>query len=531
MFFTRLGFDASTSSLTTESQRHLTPARMAVIALAASMALPSLGGFTSPLYAQEAAVEQPAAPAESAPADSAPAEALPVEEAPTEPAAQPSGSALDLLKQGERQYKDKQYEEAVATLQQIDPQQLSRGDRKDLGDALADAEQAASGRREARAQFEQGEAALAANSPAEAITHYKAAADNKFVDSGTEGKAKQQMAVAGSSRKALQGDQKALYAEAVTDYRAKRYDAARTKFESLQAGGYKPGAFQRKPTDYLKDIRKAAPAPAEERVVARNDAPEVAAPEAPAPTPAVAEPPVETPAPAAPVAEAPPAEPAPAPGVAAPEQPAETAEAPATEGPTEASRLVQEARTEQTNGNYNRAFQLYTQALQVDPNNEQARAGRQDMQAMLSGAGAGGQANVGANVDEGGGALLDDRAKQILAQKQDITFNVNSELEKADTAIQANNYADAQAAVNRARVARDTNPNIFTEQEIRGFDSQLAQAQTQLEARRREFDKQKAADDQAAISKAIEEARGESLRQRTRTIAQLTGNARTLIDE
>ena len=299
------------------------------------------------------------------------------------------------------------------------------------------------------------------------MTHFKAVADNKYADSGTAAKAKQQMAVAESSQKSMKGDMKATYNDAVADYKAKRYDAAREKFETLQASGYKPGAFQKKPADYLKDIPAAGAGAT--AVVAQSTTREEAAPAAPAPSGGSRaargrSPRCQSAHPAA-----------------TPAQP--QASTPAPQGPTEASRLVQEAATAQSNQNYNLAYQLYSQAAAVDPNNQQAQAGKRDMQSMLSGAGQGGPANVG--VADAGGGILDRVQGTVTAQKQEITYNFNSNIEQANKSIEGNNFAEARSALDRARASRDANPNVFTEEEVRRFDSQLASTGTRLDSAQR----------------------------------------------
>src|SRR5688572_28899076 len=80
-------------------------------------------------------------------------------------AAQQTLTPQQQLKQGTDQYKAKEYEDALATLQAVDPNALNERDRRSLGDALKKAETAAGQRRAARAEFEQGQADLSANKP------------------------------------------------------------------------------------------------------------------------------------------------------------------------------------------------------------------------------------------------------------------------------------------------------------------------------------------------------------------------------
>src|SRR5262249_29862269 len=91
---------------------------------------------------------------------------------------QPHASSHDLLRRGADQLRNKQYEEALATLQQVDAKSWSDKDRQNLNELIAKAKQGADQRQLARAEFDQGQAALSANKPAEAVAHFKNAANN-----------------------------------------------------------------------------------------------------------------------------------------------------------------------------------------------------------------------------------------------------------------------------------------------------------------------------------------------------------------
>ena len=237
---------------------------------------------------------------------------------------QPTLSPADALREGVRQYRNGQYEEAVATLQSVNADSLSEADRKALYDTLGRADSAAASRKSARAEFELGQEALKANRPGEAIHHYYNVVNNKFVDEGTKRKAQEQMAVADAQRKGASGDNRQVYTSAVADYKAGNFGSAKQKFEGLQASGYKPAMFQRTPEDYLKDISRRMPPP--ETGPHRT---ELAMPGDQSLQPPVAPPTAQPPTPA-PTAVAPP--PAPAPEVATlppPPPPVDIAPAPA----------------------------------------------------------------------------------------------------------------------------------------------------------------------------------------------------------
>ena len=182
------------------------------------------------------------------------------------------------LAKGIAQYNAHAYEESVATLQSVNVDQLSAQGKSTLTDTLAKATAASEQRKAARAEFEKGEQALSSNQSAEAMTHYKAASENKYADEGTVAKAKEQMVLAQDASQKSAVDQKAVYRQAIDDYKAGRYADARTKFSQLQASNFKAPWFQKSPGDYVKDIDgKMAAAPAAAPVVAAVPAADPAA--------------------------------------------------------------------------------------------------------------------------------------------------------------------------------------------------------------------------------------------------------------
>lgn len=170
-------------------------------------------------------------------------------------------SNQDLLKKGVEELNNKQYEEALATLQQV---QADAGwddaTKSTFADMLAKAEKGANERRAARAAFEQGETALAAGNSVEAIAQYRIAAENRFADEGTRAKAAEQIAVAENLARKASTDLKSVFASAKADFKSGQFADAKTKFEQLKAAGYRTGLFEKSVGDYLKetDARLAA---------------------------------------------------------------------------------------------------------------------------------------------------------------------------------------------------------------------------------------------------------------------------------
>ncbi|HEV2296451.1 MAG TPA: hypothetical protein VGR35_21585 [Tepidisphaeraceae bacterium] len=617
--------------------------QMAALALAVAMAAPTLHaqqGAAPPLLIDAAVAEQraagndaPVAPAPAAPGDGTDNVIL---------AQAQTASPAEALKQGQEQFKAGEYEEALSTLQAIDAASLSERERRTLNEVLSDAEAAAAQRRAARAAFEQGQADLNANKPGAAAKHFRSAADNKYADKGTRSKAREQLALAESMRKSMAGDMKRQYAQAVAQYKKGNLAEARATFQSLAENGYKPGAFQKPPQEYVRDINRRIGAPED----ATAEAP--AAPTDAAPAPAEAAPPDgAAPAPseevAAAPADAPPAEteaPAPEektatgttisprrayqrgreqyrrgdwinarknleiardagyrPGLfedkpseilarmdrkeqadaaraarraemmaqadaarqpsaqAAPETtpavPDESAPAPTvaqttpTDAPAdrtspqqelestaqlqpiqreqnaaEARALVEQARTAQQAQRYGDALELYAKAQALDPNNQQAAAGAREMSALTGRVGAG-----------GGGGLLQREEERIRLAQQEIRYTIQQELANARDAIAADDFDRARAAVERARVARNLNPQIFPEAENRAFQASIDQTELAVNRAATQAQARQMAEDTARIQKEIADQREREAEDRRRTVADLTATANRLVNE
>ena len=206
---------------------------------------------------------------------------------------QPKASNDELLRRGVEQYRNNQYEEAQATLQQVDKSALSEKDQNTLSDVMSKAEAAAGQRKAARAEFEMGEEARNNKQYSAAAQHYKAAVDNKYADDGTVRKAREQMALAESGMKESAGDLKVMYQEAVNQFNAGDLQGARDKFVQLRDAGYKAPLFKKSPGGYVETIDKnlasrpkeTPPSPAP--TPAPTPTPETTAPQ-PTPAPAMA---------------------------------------------------------------------------------------------------------------------------------------------------------------------------------------------------------------------------------------------------
>ena len=158
--------------------------RGAMMALAAMVGTPANLWTTLARAAEPAVSPRPVAPAAAADETFRPAAAPRplVGVVPALLAQQPKAGDSDLLRQAQDQYAKRQYEEALATLQQVKADGLSAEDRRVYDTAIKDAESAANERKAARAAFEQGQAALDQKNSAEAAKYFQAAASNNFAD-------------------------------------------------------------------------------------------------------------------------------------------------------------------------------------------------------------------------------------------------------------------------------------------------------------------------------------------------------------
>lgn len=486
-----------------------------------------------------------------------------------------------LLSQGIAEFSKGQYERAQVTLQQVKLEGLDQADRDRLRETMEKVEAALNERQAARAAFAQGEEAMAQGNIAEALTHYRAAADNKFADEATRSKALSQIAVAEARQAGAAGEsrdaQRALYREAQADYRAGDLAAARAKFARLQEAGFRGGLFDRRPSSYIAEIdQKIAQAEAAAAAPAVQPQPQ----EEPQPQPPVAETPaaptgadhyrwgveayqnkdyevarehfqkaidmgyrgpflkttsqrylamieqatrepVPAPPPPAPVAEQPATPPPPAVGLSPAEADRLAAQLDAQlrqeQRAYEAQQLVAAAQKARQENRLNEAYQMYSRAAQLDPSNQAAVAGARETQTLVVGA--------------SGASMIDAVLAAESVQKQAIRYRFEQALSDARKATAEQRFDEADRAINSARVARDAGATLFTVDQLNEFNAQIANAQTDLmrareiAQRRIDQEQQRAAAQDAERRKRLAEA------ERRRTVAELIRNARELIYE
>jgi hypothetical protein len=111
--------------------------------------------------------------------------------------------------------------------------------------------------------------------------------------------------------------------------------------------------------------------------------------------------------------------------------------------------LVAQAETARAAGNQAEAERLYNEAYLLDPNNIAAANGRASMQ----------------NATVASAGMQDPLARrqtEVETRKQYIRYSFDTSLVAANEALRRNDFTASSDALNRARVARDTDPSIFT---------------------------------------------------------------------
>ena len=117
--------------------------------------------------------------------------------------------------------------------------------------------------------------------------------------------------------------------------------------------------------------------------------------------------------------------------------------------------------------------------------------------------------------------------REIEPRRDEIAYQVNSNLQEARSDIQTGDFREALTCVDRARLAATADPTVFLSIEISGFRRQIDEVDRQLEiarekglapspARRQPFEARIRSDDEASI--------------RAYTIDDLAATMRTLMD-
>ena len=495
-------------------------------------------------------------------------------------------SDSDMLKLGMAQYDNNQYEEAVATLKQVNANNLSDSDKQTLADQLSKAQDAATERQAARDEFQRGEDARLANNPSEAAVHYRAVLSNDRADEGTRQKASEQLALVQASGgvgggTTVSNDGKTAYDRGVAEYKQAQWTQAQADFTLAQQLGYSAGFLQASPADYLQKIQdeqnkalenQAEQQAEEQKTQARaayqqareeyrqgkwddarrdfirardlgfkpgflegltpseylsrmdekqaeearlaqrannNGNPGVVASgssSASDQTVNLAEGDTN-PSPA----------PAPVPAPVIPPPPPEPQQTVQQQQAFQAQGLVDLGTKAEAAGSDQEALSDYTQAVALDPSNTQAIEGRDRLLAKS------GQGATGAT------SALTEREHEIQQIRDAITFKFNNALSDARTASNGADFVDAENDLADAQAARDQDPSVFSDSDLRRMDATLTRARNDLANARAVYDQQARAKAEQDAEKRESQRLAQANAERRATIESLIKLARTLV--
>ncbi|GIW75440.1 MAG: hypothetical protein KatS3mg104_0503 [Phycisphaerae bacterium] len=318
---------------------------------------------------------------------------------------------------------------------------------------------------------------------------------------------------------------RAAYLTGRDQYRKGDWIAARQNFNKAIELNYKPGWFEESPEKYLAIMDKKEKADAEkaarEAMLASATATE---PPAPAQTESAPE------SSSASVASEPTATPgtpseSPAPTVSVADTEAEklrqlaaVQELERANKAAQARKLVADAQAAEQAQNLSTAADLYTKALELDPENADALSGRN-------------RTLTTAGLSPVQTDLATRQEQRILAERQAIVFNVDLALSKADAQIARGQFNEARQSITQAEVASRQNPGIFTNEELQNFQTRIATARTQLEQAVIASEEAARA---AAQRTAEEEARQRQIEQeraRQQAVSSLIADSRRLTEQ
>jgi general secretion pathway protein D len=490
--------------------------------------------------------------------------------------------SADLLQAGIDQYNHGDYEKSVATLQEVDLKSLSDADHQTLVEMLAKANEAATERRAARAEFARGEEARRTNRLIEAKGHYEAVLSNTRADDETRQKAQLQLDLLNAAQKNASGDAKAAYDRGVEEYKSGQWQQARADFLLAEQLQYDGGFLQASPAEYLQKIDDGEKKYMAQQAAAKQDAaPQDAAPATRPSDDGKAEydrarqeyRAGDWVGARADFAKAKDLgyEPGFLQGLSPDEylqrmdekDAADQQHAMAVSGMATASgqtvNLADDTSSDTSGGNSSSSDQLqhqaevdriaeqqriyaaqgqvdlgkkaeaagndqealddYTRAVSLDPTNAEAVRGRDRMLAKLG------------RGPAAGGATLTRTQQQIQTIIQSIDYKFTTALDQARKDTAASQFAAAEDDIANAQAARDEDPTVFNADDLRRMDSAIAQARVNLERAKAAYDQQTAL--QRAVESTNVEIRIQEIERHRResTVAALIKQSRTLIEQ
>jgi general secretion pathway protein D len=448
-------------------------------------------------------------------------------------------SNADLLKLGIDQYNQGQYEESVATLQEVSVQSLSDQDRQTWVSILSKANEAATQRRDARTELARGDESRKANHIADAQAHYNAVLNNPRADAGTRQAAQQELSHLAVTQANVSPDGKAAYRQAVSEYRSGLWQQARADFLKAQQLGFTGGFLEASPAEYLgkmdagerkyvtkantdgrdaydrarqeyrdgdmdgaradftkardlgfqpSDLEGLSPSDYLKRMdeadASQNQAQAgavAATANPPALTVALASDSVSTQSTS---------------GGSSSEQLAHQAEIDRLaeqQRVYKAQGLVDLGKKAESAGNDQEALSDYTQAVDLDPTNSQAVQGRDRLLAKTG------------RAPNQGGVTLTRTEQQIRVAIEAINYKFSTAIDQARADTAANQFAQAENDIATAQAARDEDPTIFNAEDLRQKDAAIQRATLALNQAKAAYERR------AASERAVSAARQQEI--------------------
>jgi general secretion pathway protein D len=489
------------------------------------------------------------------------------------PDSQANPSNADLLKLGIDQYNQGQYEESVATLQEVSVKSLGDQDRQTWVSILSKANEAATQRRDARTELARGDESRKANQIADAQGHYNAVLNNPRADAATRQAAQQQLAHLAATQATVSPDGKAAYRQAVSEYRSGLWRQARADFLKAQQLGFTGGFLEASPAEYLhkmddgerkymskantdgrdayerarQEYRDGDMASAREDFtkardlgfqpsyleglspsdyLKRMDDADAAQKQAEAAAP-VANPPVvgTSNAPGQTVALA-----------------SDTVSTQTTTGgsTTDQSQLARQAEIDrlaeqqrvykaqglvdlgkkaESAGNDQEALSDYTQAVDLDPTNAQAVQGRDRLLAKTG------------RAPNQGGVTLTRTEQQIRVAIEAINYKFSTAIDQARIDTAANQFSQAENDIANAQAARDEDPTIFNAEDLRQKDAAIQRATLALNQAKAAYERRMASEQAVSAARQQELTEEQDRHRREAAVAAYIKLSRAQIEQ
>ena len=135
------------------------------------------------------------------------------------------------------------------------------------------------------------------------------------------------------------------------------------------------------------------------------------------------------------------------------------------------------------------------------------------------------------SLQPGNSNALDRASREIEARRQAIQYSFDTSIEQAQADTDSGKIPDAKADLERARVAKNTDPQIFRDDEMRAFDSRIASAEHSLEAASAKLTQAQLDKQQTDVANRLASEQSTREKEKVDTIARLIGQARSLTEQ